>query len=106
MKMKYGYEIEDWDLAKAEVKDLLIQRAKLRGMMPYSELTTKVRTIELEPNSQALAAMLGQVSEEEDEAGPQPQRHPQVLDRRTEESSWSLGDDESLLRWAPRHSPQ
>jgi molybdopterin synthase catalytic subunit len=69
MKMKYGYEIEDWDLAKAEVKDLLIQRAKLRGMMPYSELTTKVRTIELEPNSQALAAMLGQVSEEEDDAG-------------------------------------
>jgi hypothetical protein len=66
---KYGFKIEDWDSAKAEMKDLLIQRAKLRGTMPYSELTNRVQTISLEPHSQALAAMLGEVSEEEDAAG-------------------------------------
>jgi len=37
-------------------------------MIPYSELVEKITTIELEPNSFALAAMLGEVSTEEDAA--------------------------------------
>jgi molybdopterin synthase catalytic subunit len=38
-------------------------------MMPYSELVTKIQTIHLEPDSYALAAMLGEISSEEDAAG-------------------------------------
>jgi len=37
--------------------------------MPYSELTNQIQAIQLEPNSYALAAMLGEISEEEDAAG-------------------------------------
>jgi hypothetical protein len=69
MTAKYGFEIEDWDKAKAEMKTLLVQRARLRGMMPYSDLVRKVTAISLEPNSPALSTMLGEISAEEDDAG-------------------------------------
>jgi molybdopterin synthase catalytic subunit len=65
MTLKYGYEQHEWDAAKAEMREALVERAKLRGMIPYSELVEKITTIELEPNSFALAAMLGEVSTEE-----------------------------------------
>ena len=66
---KYGYEIDDWNRAKEEMCELLVERAKLRGMMPYSELVSQVTAISLEPNSYALADMLGEISTEEDSAG-------------------------------------
>ena len=65
MTTKYGYEHEEWEAAKAEMRDALVERAKVRGMIAYSELVEKITTIELEPNSYALAAMLGEVSTEE-----------------------------------------
>lgn len=68
MTTKYGYEQQEWDQAKAEMREALIERAKVRGMIPYSELVEKITTIELEPNSYALAAMLGEVSTEEADA--------------------------------------
>jgi len=68
MTTKYGFEQHEWDAAKAEMREALVERAKVRGMIPYSELVEKIRTIELEPNSFALAAMLGEVSTEESEA--------------------------------------
>ena len=51
------------------MRDILVGRAKVRGMIPYSELVGKVRTIRLEPESYALAAMLGEIATEEDAAG-------------------------------------
>ncbi len=68
MTKKYGVNQHEWDAAKAEMRDALVERAKVRGMIPYSELVEKITTIELEPNSFALAAMLGEVSTEEDAA--------------------------------------
>lgn len=65
MTMKYGYEQHEWEAAKAEMRVALVERAKVRGMIPYSELVEKITTIEMEPNSFALAAMLGEVSTEE-----------------------------------------
>jgi molybdopterin synthase catalytic subunit len=67
MTTKYGYE-QEWDAAKAEMREALVERAKVRSMIPYSELVEKITTIELEPNSYALAAVLGEVSTEEDAA--------------------------------------
>ncbi len=69
MTAKYGYEPQEWTTAKEEMRQALIQRAKVRGLIPYSELVEKITTIELEPNSFALAAMLGELSSEEDAAG-------------------------------------
>ncbi len=69
MTEKYGFDIEDWNAAKEEMREALAERAKVRGMIPYSELVNQVTTISLEPNSYALAAMLGEISAEEDDAG-------------------------------------
>ena len=33
MTMKYGYEQHEWDAAKAEMREALVERAKLRGMI-------------------------------------------------------------------------
>lgn len=69
MQTKHGHDAETWDRAKAEMRHALAERARLRGMMPYSELAGNVQAIRLEPNSHALAAMLGEISAEEDAAG-------------------------------------
>jgi hypothetical protein len=69
MTKKYGLTEEEWDLAKFEIRELLVERAKLRGMIPYSELTAKVTTIHLEPDSYTFHAMLGEISSEEDTQG-------------------------------------
>ncbi len=69
MTTKYGYKAEDWEKAKEEMRQILVERAKLRGMIPYSELVSRIETIHMEPDSYALAHMLGEVSEEEDAAG-------------------------------------
>lgn len=69
MATKYGYPENIWNKAKEEMRQILIERAKVRGMIPYSELVKKIRTIQLEPDSYALANMLGEVSTEESRAG-------------------------------------
>lgn len=69
MSTRYGYSLVDWNNAKEEMRQILMERAKVRGVMPYSELVEKVQTICLEPHSYALAAMLGEISAEEDAAG-------------------------------------
>ena len=69
MTTKYRYSLADWDSAKEEMRQILIERAKVRGMIPYSELAIKVQAIRLQPESYALAAMLGEISTEEDAAG-------------------------------------
>ena len=58
----------EWNVANTQLRAALVERAKVRGMIPYSELVEKITIIELEPNSFALAAMLGEVSTEEDAA--------------------------------------
>jgi hypothetical protein len=69
MTTKYGYEAGSWNAAKEEMRQALTERARTRGMIPYSELVSRVTAIMLEPDSFALAAMLGEISSEEDEAG-------------------------------------
>jgi hypothetical protein len=65
----YGFSQTDWDEAKNQARDLMIARARVRGMISYSELTEKITAISLMPNSTALSAMLGEISTEEDGAG-------------------------------------
>ena len=65
----YGYSLAEWNKAKKEMRKILIERAKVRGMIPYSELVAAVQTICLEPESYALGAILGEISRSEDAAG-------------------------------------
>ncbi len=69
MTAKYGFNIDDWNAAKEEMRQAMIGRARLRGMIPYSDLCQQVTAIMLEPHSHALAAMLGEISADEDAAG-------------------------------------
>jgi molybdopterin synthase catalytic subunit len=69
MKNKHGYPLTDWEKAKAEMREILIERAKVRRMIPYSELVEKITTINLKPHSKALDNMLGEISEAENKDG-------------------------------------
>jgi len=66
MDTKYGYKAEDWEAAKEEMRQILVERVRLRGMISYSDLVSRLETIRMEPDSFALAHMLGEISEEED----------------------------------------
>lgn len=67
--MPYGFTQAEWDAAKAEARNLMIERAKLRGMIPYSDLATKIKTVCVEAHDQRLFHLLGEVSADEDAAG-------------------------------------
>jgi hypothetical protein len=66
---KYGYKVSDWELAKEEIRSFLIERAKARQPIAYSDLAARVETIHFEPRSYAFASMLGEISTEEDDFG-------------------------------------
>lgn len=65
----YGFTREQWKAAKAEIRQILIERAKLRGMIPYSDLAYQIQSVTLNPEAYALFEMLGEISLEEDKAG-------------------------------------
>ena len=69
MTSTYGFDMDDWNAAKEEMRQAMIIRARLRGMILYSDLCRQVTTITLEPHSHALAAMLGEISGDENAAG-------------------------------------
>lgn len=60
---------DKWAAAKAEVRSVLIQKAKQRAMIPYSELVALVNAVNFAAFDQRLFAMLGQVSLEENQQG-------------------------------------
>ncbi len=65
----HGYNDDQWNLAKKQAKELLAERARMRGMMPYSELVAKITAINFDPNDYAFFHFLGEISKEEAEAG-------------------------------------
>lgn len=65
----FGFSKENWQDAKDEAKKILIERAKVRGMMPYSELAQCLKSIHLEAHDQRLFHLIGEISTEEDAAG-------------------------------------
>ncbi|MEP7285091.1 MAG: hypothetical protein ABI947_04905 [Chloroflexota bacterium] len=66
---KFGYSESQWTLAKNEAKQVLIERAKVRGMIPYSELVQHIHAIAIEAHDRRLFNLLGEISIEEDKAG-------------------------------------
>ena len=57
-----------WNVAKGEARNMMIGRAKLRGMIPYSELAASIKIFASELMTNAFLA-LGEISTEEDAAG-------------------------------------
>lgn len=66
---KYGYAISEWDDTKEHMTRLLRELAAQERTMSYSELVGQVGPLQLPPDSNALAAMLGEISTEENDAG-------------------------------------
>ena len=58
-----------WQAAKDEVRRILIERARNRETIAYSELTSLLRAVGLALDSDALATLLREISTEEDAAG-------------------------------------
>ncbi|NTB96256.1 hypothetical protein G6M84_06985 [Agrobacterium tumefaciens] len=65
----HGFAAADWESAKAEAKEVMISRARVRGMIPYSELADKINSIRLGAHDQRFFHFLGEISQEEDAAG-------------------------------------
>jgi hypothetical protein len=63
---KYDFDESAWELAKEEAKQILTERAKVRGMIPYSELAKKIHAIDVDAHDSRLFHLLGEVSAEED----------------------------------------
>lgn len=64
----FGIPPRQWDAAKTQAREAMIARAKLGGVLPYSELVAKIQAVQFEPHDVRLFALLGEISAEEDAA--------------------------------------
>ncbi len=67
--LNHGFTEKDWANAKAEARQIMIESAKVRSMVSYSDLVNAIRSIELAPNDPRLFHMLGEIASSEDTAG-------------------------------------
>ncbi len=67
--MPYGFDDDQWDAAKGEAIGILVERAKNRSMIPYSELVAQIESINLQPHDKRFFAFLGEISTAESQAG-------------------------------------
>lgn len=66
---KFDVSKSQWDAAKAEAKTIMIERAQVRGMIPYSDLASQITSLRLQAHDPRLFHLLGEISSEEDRAG-------------------------------------
>ena len=67
--MPFGYDDSQWSLAKDQAKVAIAARARVRGMIPYSDLVSEIEAIQFAPHDPRFFAFLGEISEEEDREG-------------------------------------
>lgn len=67
-KKKWGMTAEQWAEAKREAGALLLERARARGTVTYSELCRAITVGSIQPRSWALVALLDEICAEEDVA--------------------------------------
>lgn len=66
---EHGLTPRAWMAAKAEARDIMIRRAAVRGMIPYSDLVASMTSVQLDAFDARLFHLLGEISVEEDAAG-------------------------------------
>lgn len=69
MLKNHGYSDVDWDDAKKETTSILIDIARKKGRIAYSELADQIQSIEIEAHDPRMFRMLDEISTEEDQAG-------------------------------------
>ncbi|MEZ8741089.1 hypothetical protein AB6E21_13725 [Photobacterium swingsii] len=65
MLNEYGYNPENWNEAKSEAKNYLIQVARNRKTASYSNLVSNIEAISFQPHDFELFTMLGELGAEE-----------------------------------------
>ncbi len=58
-----------WEAAKAEAKAIMIERARTRGLIPYSDLVSQITSLKFQAHDLHLFRFLDEISSEEDSAG-------------------------------------
>jgi hypothetical protein len=66
---QFGLSDQEWDAAKAEVREAILEAAYDRRMTWYGEVAGSVSAIRLEPYSALMNHLLGAVFEDEREPG-------------------------------------
>lgn len=56
---EHGFLSEEWEAAKEEARQALIAVAERRRVIAYSDLVAEIRSLDLEPQSDHFAQMLG-----------------------------------------------
>jgi hypothetical protein len=65
----FGISVRHWSAAKEEARAAMISRARVRGMIPYSDLVREISAVRFQAHDIRLFHMLGEISVEENEAG-------------------------------------
>ena len=65
----HGYAEKAWEVAKAEARDAMVAVAGRRRPIAYSDLVAGIRSVDLEPQDDRLAHLLGEISTAEHAAG-------------------------------------
>lgn len=65
----FGFADAVWTQAREEARAAIAARAKVRGMITYTELVAAIAAIRLEPRDQRLDELLRELSTEENQAG-------------------------------------
>lgn len=63
----FEFSDDEWAEAKHEVRDILVERARQRSMICYSDLVERMETITLEAHDVRLFSLLGEISLDEHE---------------------------------------
>ena len=56
-----GYPPEQWDAARAEVREAIVEAARFRRLITYSEVAARVTAIAISAHGPLLAHLLGEV---------------------------------------------
>ena len=63
------YPQSDWDNAKREARTLMVEAVRSpRGTITYGDLAAKIKSIKFQPDDQIFHALLGEISNEENDA--------------------------------------
>ena len=65
----FGISAQDWNAAKEQARAVMIARARLRGMIPYSDLVQQISAVTFAARDTRLFHLLGEISVEENKAG-------------------------------------
>lgn len=66
---RYGLTTVRWDEIKAEIRHILIQQARARRPIAYSELAARLQTAYLHHRAPAFGSILREIAAEEEAAG-------------------------------------